>query len=120
MFFFNSVGVYEFFVFCIIIEVIIDIIYGFGEFYGDDVYFVWLQKVVVKFKGFSVFEINYIFKVCVDFLVDDMVIGGDGMVGMVMIVLVVDKVFLLFEVVCLDIQGKLVGVFVSDFFGGRV
>ncbi|TQN70318.1 putative glucarate dehydratase [Colletotrichum shisoi] len=115
----NSVGVHEPFALRSII-VVTDDGYGLGESYGDSSHLGRLQLAADRIKGLSVYSTNSIYQICVDSLVGDSSTGGDGMAGMVTTASVVDKVFSPFEVACLDIQGKLAGVPVSDLLGGRV
>jgi len=116
----NSVGVHEPYALRSIIEVITDDTYGLGESYGDSTHLARLQKVAHLIKGHSVHETNSIYQICVESLASDTSTGGDGMAGMVTTASVADKVFSPFEVACLDIQGKLAGIPVSDLLGGRV
>lgn len=117
----NSVGVHEPFALRSIIEVVTSTqIYGLGESYGDSAHLSRLQKAADKLKGLSVYDTNAIYKCCVESLAADVTSGGDGMAGMVTTASVADKVFSPFEVACLDIQGKLAGVPVSELLGGRV
>ncbi|KAK1469776.1 mandelate racemase/muconate lactonizing enzyme domain-containing protein [Colletotrichum melonis] len=116
----NSVGVHEPFALRSIIEVITDDGYGLGESYGDSTHLGRLQLAADKIKGLTVYETNSIYQLCVESLTGDTSTGGDGMAGMVTTASVADKVFSPFEVACLDIQGKLAGVPVSDLLGGRV
>ncbi|EXJ69650.1 glucarate dehydratase [Cladophialophora psammophila CBS 110553] len=117
----NSVGVHEPFALRSIVEVVTtDGTYGLGESYGDSTHLDRLQRVAEQIKGLSVYDTNALFQTCVESLTDDAGTGGDGMAGMVTTASVADKVFSPFEVACLDIQGKLAGVPVSDLLGGRV
>jgi len=118
----NSVGVHEPFALRSIIEIIAnDGTYGLGESYGDSTQLRRLQTAAEKIKGLSVHDTNSIYKICVESLVSDNRTGDDGgMAGMVTTASVADKVFSPFEVACLDIQGKLAGLPVSDLLGGRV
>ncbi|GKT66857.1 glucarate dehydratase [Colletotrichum tofieldiae] len=116
----NSVGVHEPFALRSIIEVITDEGYGLGESYGDSTHLGRLQLAADRIKGLSVYNTNSIYQICVNSLQGDTTTGGDGMAGMVTTASVADKVFSPFEVACLDIQGKLAGVPVSDILGGRV
>lgn len=116
----NSVGVHEPFALRSIVEIITNDTYGLGESYGDSVHLSRLQKVANRMEGTSVYNTNMIYKICEDCLDDDDSTGGDGMAGMVTTASVTDKVFSPFEVACLDIQGKLVGLPVSDLLGGRL
>ncbi|KAK2038323.1 mandelate racemase/muconate lactonizing enzyme domain-containing protein [Colletotrichum somersetense] len=116
----NSVGVYEPFALRSIIEIITDDEYGLGESYGDSTHLDRLQLAADRIKGLSVYSTNSIYQVCVGSLEGDTSTCGDGMAGMVTTASVVDKVFSPFEVACLDIQGKLAGVPMSDLLGGRI
>ncbi|KAI0434364.1 mandelate racemase/muconate lactonizing enzyme domain-containing protein [Xylaria sp. FL1042] len=123
----NSVGVHEPFALRSVIEIITGgsdddgaSCYGLGESYGDSTHLDRLQKVATQLKGASVYDTNRIYQVCIDTMASDTSTGGDGMAGMVTTALVVDKVFSPFEVACLDIQGKLAGLPVSELLGGRV
>ncbi|KAH6874388.1 mandelate racemase/muconate lactonizing enzyme domain-containing protein [Thelonectria olida] len=116
----NSAGVHEPFALRSIIEVVTDDYYGLGESYGDSTHLSRLSKAAEQIKGCSVYDTNAIYKKCTDSLTDDTSTGGDGMAGMVTTASVADKLFSPFEVACLDIQGKLAGVPVSDLLGGRV
>lgn len=116
----NSVGVHEPFALRSVIEVVACGTYGLGESYGDSAHLERLQKAAEQIKGLSVYDTNAIYKICADSLADDASSGGDGMAGMVTTASVADKVFSPFETACLDIQGKLAGVPVSDLLGGRV
>jgi glucarate dehydratase len=114
----NSVGVHQPFALRSIIEVITpnNEIYGLG----DSAHLLRLQNAADKLKGLSVYDTNAIYKACVESLAADATSGGDGMAGMVNTASVADKVFSPFEVACLDIQGKLAGVPVSELLGGRL
>lgn len=116
----NSVGVHEPFALRSIIEVETDDSYGLGESYGDSVHLERLKRAADKMQGISVYNTNMIYDICQRSLKDDNSSGGDGMAGMVTTASVTDKVFSPFEVACLDIQGKLAGVPVSELLGGRV
>jgi len=117
----NSVGVHEPFALRSIIEVVTDgDTYGLGESYGDSTHLHRLQKAAEQIRGLSVYDTNGIYQRCIESLVGDTTTGGDGMAGMVTTASVADKVFSPFEVACLDIQGKVAGVPVSDLLGGRV
>ena len=116
----NSVGVHEPFALRSIIEVITDDTYGLGESYGDATHLERLQAAADRLKGLSVYDTNGIYRHCNESLDPNSSSGGDGMAGMVTTASVCDKVFSPFEVACLDIQGKLAGVPVSELLGGRV
>lgn len=116
----NSVGVHEPFALRSVIEVRAGDTYGLGESYGDSAHIDRLKEAAARMKGVSVYNTNAIYKICEHSLVGDATSGGDGMAGMVTTASLADKVFSPFEVACLDIQGKLAGVPVSELLGGRV
>lgn len=118
----NSVGVHEPFALRSIIEVTTETTYGLGESYGDSAHLTRLQNAATRIKdlSLSVYDTNAMYRVCAESLAGNNTIGGDGMAGMVTTASVADKVFSPFEVACLDIQGKLAGVPVSELLGGRV
>ncbi|KAI1273464.1 mandelate racemase/muconate lactonizing enzyme domain-containing protein [Xylaria sp. FL0933] len=123
----NSVGVHEPFALRSVIELVTGCgdedgsgCYGLGESYGDSTHLDRLEQVAIQLKGVSVYDTNRIYRVCIDAMASDTSMGGDGMAGMVTTASVVDKVFSPFEVACLDIQGKLAGLPVSELLGGRV
>ncbi len=121
----NSVGVHEPFALRSIIEVVTDAgVYGLGESYGDDAHLERLGRAARAIQALSpsisVYNVNAIYRACADSLHGSDTHGGDGMAGMVTTASTTDKVFSPFEVACLDIQGKLAGVPVSDLLGGRV
>ncbi|KAJ9606806.1 hypothetical protein H2200_008816 [Cladophialophora chaetospira] len=113
----NSVGVHEPYALRSIIEVMTEGAYGLGETYGNSEHLDRLQKAAERIKGLFIYDTNALHRVCTELLADDGSTGGDGMVTTAS---VVDKVFSPFEVACLDLQGKLAGVPVSDLLGGRV
>jgi glucarate dehydratase len=117
----NSVGVHEPFALRSIIEVITNNgTYGLGESYGDSAHTERLQRVADRLGGVSIYNTNAIYRICSDGLESNATSGGDGMAGMVTTASVADKVFSPFEVACLDIQGKIAGMPVSELLGGRV
>jgi glucarate dehydratase len=116
----NSVGIHEPFALRSIIEIVTDDSYGLGESYGDSAHLVRLKKAAPSLEGISVYDTNMIYKMCQNSLEGDDSTDGDGMAGMVTTASVTDKVFSPFEVACLDIQGKIAGIPVSDILGGRV
>ncbi|CAI7625418.1 unnamed protein product [Penicillium manginii] len=111
----NSVGIHEPFALRSIIEIVTDDSYGLGESYGDSAHL-----AAPSLEGISVYDTNMIYKMCQNSLEGDDSTDGDGMAGMVTTASVTDKVFSPFEVACLDIQGKIAGIPVSDILGGRV
>lgn len=116
----NSVGVHEPFALRSVIELITDDTYGLGESYGDSAHLERLQRAAARIRGCSVYDSNIIYQLCTDSLTGDCSSEGDGMAGMVTTASVADKVFSPFEVACLDIQGKLAGIPISDLLGGRM
>lgn len=116
----NRIGVHEPFALRSVIEVRAGDTYGLGESYGDSAHIDRLEKSTARMKGVSVYDTNSIYETCELSLMGPATQGGDGMAGMVTTASLADKVFSPFEVACLDIQGKLAGVPVSDLLGGRV
>ncbi|KAJ5984711.1 Mandelate racemase/muconate lactonizing enzyme domain-containing protein [Penicillium waksmanii] len=116
----NSVGVHEPFALRSIMEIVTDDSYGLGESYGDMAHLARLKNAAHSMEGISVYDTNMIYKICENSLEGDNATGGDGMAGMVTTASVTDKVFSPFEVACLDIQGKIAGLPVSEILGGRV
>lgn len=117
----NAVGVHEPYALRSIIEVVTDHgEYGLGESYGDSAHISRLEGAAIHIKGLSIYDTNAIFRACARSLSSDQSTGGDGMAGMVTTASVVDKVFSPFEVACLEIQGKVLGLPVSALLGGQV
>jgi len=117
----NAVGVHEPYALRSIIEVVTDQgEYGLGESYGDSGHISRLEAAATYIKDLSVYDTNAIFRACARSLSSDQSTGGDGMAGMVTKASVVDKVYSPFEVACLDIQGKILGLPVSALLGGQV
>jgi len=117
----NAVGVHEPYALRSVIEVVTDQgEYGLGESYGDSAHISRLEAAATHIKGLSVYDTNAIFRACAKSLSGDQSTGGDGMAGMVTTASVVDKVYSPFEVACLDIQGKILGLPVSELLGGKV
>lgn len=126
----NTVGVHEPFALRSIIEVVTESTYGLGESYGDETHLARLQKAadVITSSRLSVYNTNGVYDACLASLnkntlntkdTDDKDGKDDSMAGMVSPFLP-DKLFSPFEVACLDVQGKLAGVPVSDLLGGRI
>ena len=116
----NNIGVHEPFALRTIVEVITDDTYGLGESYADTTHLERIERVSKKLIGKSVHDTNAIYKICTECMEGDTKTGGEGLAGLPVTASAVDKVFSPIEVACLDIQGKLAGVPVSDLLGGRV
>lgn len=117
----NSVGVHEPFALRTVVEVVTaGGTYGLGESYGDLPHLQRMQRAAAAIIGFDVHDTTAIYGAVVQSLATDDGIGGHGMSGMVTGSATPDRVFSPFEVACLDVQGKLAGVPVSDLLGGRV
>jgi glucarate dehydratase len=117
----NAVGVHEPFAIRSIIEVETDQgIVGLGESYGDLGHLERLQKVGEALRGVNVFATNEMLAVTANTLAG--AVGGDrhGLTGSINAAGTVLRVFSSFEVAALDIQGKILGLPVSDLLGGAV
>lgn len=117
----NSVGVHEPYALRAIVVIHTDCgTYGLGETYGDEVHLKRLEKASEFLIGANPFNINEIAAQIEKSLIDDSGLGGHGTGGMVTTTSLADRVLSAFEVACLDIQGKLLGVPVSALLGGAV
>lgn len=117
----NSVGVHEPFALRSIIEVTTDTdVYGLGESYGDEAHLYRLQLAADALIGTDPFHLIGMQTTIAEALTADKSEGGHGMAGMVTSSSTVDRVYSPFEVACLDVQGKVLGVPISDLLGGRV
>ncbi len=117
----NTVGVHEPFALRSIVEVVTeDGTTGLGESYGDLPHLLRLRRAAAMLVGCDVFDLNEMLRTVVESLASDDGLGGHGMGGMVMTSSTADRVLSPFEVAALDIQGKLIGVPVSQLLGGAV
>ncbi|MEV0226809.1 glucarate dehydratase family protein [Streptomyces sp. NPDC050704] len=117
----NAVGVHEPYAIRTIVEVhTSDGVTGLGETYADDGHLVRLRAVADAITGRSVFALNELFAVATRTLSNQTGADGHGLTGMITESGTADRVFSPFEVACLDAQGKLLGVPVSDLLGGAV
>lgn len=117
----NAVGVHEPFAIRTIIEVVTDSdIYGLGETYGDEAHQQRLKLAADALIGTDVFDINRARASVDEALAGDSTAGGHGMSGMITDSSTLDRVFSPFEVALLDLQGKVLGLPVSDLLGGRI
>lgn len=117
----NAVGVHEPYAIRTIVEVhTADGVTGLGETYADDGHLVRLRIVADAIAGRSVFALNELFAVATRVLSNQTGVDGHGLTGMITESGTADRVFSPFEVACLDAQGRLLGVPVSDLLGGTV
>ncbi|WP_166969007.1 glucarate dehydratase family protein [Brevibacterium atlanticum] len=117
----NAVGVHEPFAIRTIIEIVTDSgLYGLGETYGDEAHQKRLQLAADALIGTDIFDINHAREAVDAELAADTTAGGHGMSGMITDSSTLDRVFSPFEVAMLDVQGKILGLPVSDLLGGRV
>lgn len=117
----NSVGVHEPFALRAIVVVRTDTgHYGLGETYGDQQHLVRLERAADELIGAEVFNLNQVADRVARSLAEDAGTGGHGTGGMVTTTSLVDRVLSAFDVACLDIQGKVLGVPVSTLLGGAV
>ena len=117
----NTVGVHEKFALRSIVEVVTeDGTTGLGESYGDLPHLQRLERAAQLLVGCDIFDLNRMLRLVVQSLESDTGVGGHGMGGMVMTSSTADRVLSPFEVAALDIQGKLLGIPVSELLGGAV
>ncbi|MGP9783362.1 glucarate dehydratase [Arthrobacter sp. MYb224] len=117
----NSVGVHEPFALRAIVVVRTEGgHYGLGETYGDAVHVSRLRRAAASLIGADAFNTNRISSLVSQSLLDDNGVGGHGTGGMVTTTSLDDRVLSAFDVACLDIQGKILGVPVSTLLGGAV
>lgn len=117
----NAVGVHEPFALRTVIEVIADsVTVGLGESYGDEAHIRRLELAADSLIGLDPFLVSTGRTRVAEALAEDSTSGGHGMSGMITDSSTLDRVFSPFEVACLDIQGKLMGVPVAELLGGRV
>jgi len=117
----NTVGVHEPFALRAIVQVHTDAgITGLGETYGDAAHLGRLRLAAEAAIGADPFNINTLRALVSGALRQDTVAGGHGMSGMVTGSSTDDRVLSAFDVASLDIQGRMLGVPVSDLLGGAV
>lgn len=117
----NQVGVHEPFALRTIVEIATDAgVLGLGETYGDEGHLQRLSAVVPSLLGQDVFALHEIRALVARSLGHRIGADAHGLTGQVTAGGTVDRVFSSFEVALLDIQGRLLGVPVSDLLGGAV
>ncbi|MBM6622698.1 glucarate dehydratase [Micrococcaceae bacterium RIT802] len=117
----NTVGVHEPFALRAIVQVHTDAgATGLGETYGDAAHLGRLRLAADAVLGADPFNINSLRALITHSLDGDTSRGGHGMSGMVTGSSTADRVLSAFDVAALDIQGRLLGVPVSDLLGGAV
>ncbi|HVK24458.1 MAG TPA: glucarate dehydratase family protein [Actinokineospora sp.] len=117
----NAVGVHEPYAIRTIVEVHTDEgVTGLGETYADSGHLVRLRAVADAIVGQDVFALHTLFATAARVLGGDTGADGHGLTGMITESGTVDRVYSPFEVACLDAQGRLLGVPVSDLLGGAV
>ncbi|RBP64979.1 glucarate dehydratase [Brevibacterium sanguinis] len=117
----NAVGVHEPYALRTVIEIITDSgVYGLGESYGDEAHIRRLELASSALIGTDPFLLTASRSAVAEALTQDSGVGGHGMSGMITDSSTLDRVFSPFEVACLDVQGKLLGLPVSELLGGRV
>jgi glucarate dehydratase len=117
----NTVGVHEPFALRSVVELVTeDGVEGVGESYGDLPHLRRLRHAAELLVGLDVFDLNAMLRAVTRSLASDDGQGGHGMGGMVMTSSTADRVLSPFEVAALDVQGKLIGVPVSELLGGAV
>ena len=117
----NSVGVHEPFALRAIVVIRTEEgIYGLGETYGDEAHVARLNRAASMLVGADAFNINQVSALVTESLREDSGLGGHGTGGMVTTTSLEDRVLSAFDVACLDIQGKALGVPVTTLLGGAV
>jgi glucarate dehydratase len=117
----NAVGLHEPFAVRSIIEIETNEgVRGLGESYGDLGHLERLRLVAASIQGADVFATSQIFTLATRALSG--ITGNDahGLTGHISGPGTVLRTFSGFEVACLDVQGKLLGLPVSDLLGGAV
>jgi glucarate dehydratase len=113
----NSVGVHEPFALRAIIEIATDAgLTGLGETYADEKHLAALLAAASAIEGADVYHTEEIYRRVQNIAVQETTISS-GLIGQTA---ATDRVFSPFEVACLDIQGKAVGLPVADLLGGAV
>ncbi|HVK22907.1 MAG TPA: glucarate dehydratase family protein [Actinokineospora sp.] len=117
----NAVGVHEPYAIRTIVEVHTDEgVTGLGETYADSGHLLRLRAVADAIVGHDVFALHTLFAIAARVLGGDTGADGHGLTGMITESGTLDRVYSPFEVACLDIQGRLLSVPVSDLLGGAV
>ncbi|MCO1653788.1 enolase C-terminal domain-like protein [Pseudonocardia humida] len=117
----NAVGVHEPFALRAVVRVRTDDgLEGLGETYADEVHLRRLAAVAAALPGSDPFATTALRRVVADVLARGGGAGGDGVAGMITGASTVDRVLAPFEVACLDLQGRALGLPVVDLLGGRV
>ncbi|WP_235026413.1 enolase C-terminal domain-like protein [Glutamicibacter sp. JC586] len=117
----NSVGVHEPFALRAIVVVhTASGYYGLGETYGDEAHVARLRRAAEELIGVDPFNLNLVSRLVSRSLLEDDGQGGHGTGGMVTTTSLDDRVLSAFNVACLDIQGKILGLPVSTLLGGAV
>lgn len=117
----NAVGVHEPWALRAIVRMRTDAgITGLGETYGDAGHLHRLREAAGGLIGADPFHLNDLRARVTAAMVEDTVIGGHGMSGMVTGSATADRVYSPFEVAALDIQGHALGLPVATLLGGAV
>ncbi|WP_396180364.1 enolase C-terminal domain-like protein [Citricoccus sp.] len=117
----NTVGVHEPFALRAILQVHTDAgVTGLGETYGDAAHLSRLEVAARAVVGADSFNTNDLRRRITRALAADTTQGGHGMSGMVTGSATADRVLSPFDVACLDIQGKVLGLPVSTLLGGAL
>ncbi|GLZ02974.1 glucarate dehydratase [Actinomadura sp. NBRC 104412] len=117
----NAVGVHEPYAIRAIIEIRTDEgLTGLGETYADGAHLARLRRAASAIAGTDVWDVNGLARRVRASLAGDSGKGGPGTAGMVTGGSIADGVLSPFEVACLDVQGKAVGLPVSALLGGAV
>ncbi|WP_410640867.1 glucarate dehydratase family protein [Amycolatopsis sp. lyj-346] len=116
----NVMGVHEPFALRSVVQVKCeDGIVGLGESYGDDAFLGEVRKVLPRLRGHDVFDLPGLQRLVAEALSETVLTDAHGLIGGFSIRKTIASVYSLFEVACLDAQGRCLGRPVTDLLGGR-
>ncbi|MFF3767420.1 enolase C-terminal domain-like protein [Streptomyces sp. NPDC001922] len=96
-----------------------DGVVGLGESYGDRAFLDQVRTVLPRLSGHDVFDLPGLRRLVVEELAGTVLSDEHGLIGGYSMRKTVASVYSLFEVACLDAQGRAVGRPVVDLLGGR-
>lgn len=117
----NVVGVHQPWALRAIVEVHTDDgLVGLGETYADEAHLARLDAVASSLGGHDPYDLHGLRRLVAGVLVGETGSAGASFGGMLDVSSAVDTVYSPFEVACLDLQARAVGVPLSDLLGGAV